>query len=367
MTFLVRVFATLIGISTVMLTCSLVVMCLVRVLQYLANMRGKTVGEMLAAMNQGFRFNQGDAASPSDEPQLSFMLDVLSYPALHEPAALIKVAARSADPKQRKGLQEQLAKSVEYLSKQDLIAIVRSMLETRTTPAPEGLADPDGDRPLPSRWSRSLPPQARKFADFVAYVEHWYMTLDALGTEQFKTKARRLTATVSCLLVVFMNLDGLQLATDIFEDSSLRASLGEQAPQVLARADYMGAKDAFSPTITERDALLRGVGETTIQANGILNEPQLGFGWQESKIVKMWCACKAGGPCPSASQRSLGVLRWLAGLTFSCLLLSLGAPFWSDRLRDLLSLRNNVQRVFTTGPNANEGRSSGSEKKKPKG
>jgi hypothetical protein len=34
------------------------------------------------------------------------------------------------------------------------------------------------------------------------------------------------------------------------------------------------------------------------------------------------------------------LVRWLAGLFFSFVMLSLGAPFWFDRLRDILNTRN---------------------------
>ena len=346
MSFILKAFSTLIGVSTVMLTCSLVVMSMVRVLQYLANSRGQTLGEMLGSLNQGFRTDGRDIAGSDDAARLAFIQDVLTYPTLQGSDRVAKMTAPNLRPDQLLKRRGEAVRAVEYLAKKDLLAIVRSMLEPMMVPAPHvprppGDTDPDDARLLPARWSVQLPPEKRTFYAFRRYVEHWYETLEGVATEQFKTKARRMTASLSCVLVVFLNLDGLQLAVDIFESPDAQQLLESRAPVILKRAESLGATTPQAPPSADRDELIAGAGETFVQMNGVLNEPSLRLGWQESKITKAWCACaEQAGPCPGIV---LGTVRWFAGLLFSCLLLALGAPFWADMLKNLLNFRNAVK------------------------
>src|SRR5688572_31651439 len=88
MTFLSQILGTVIAFATVMLAASLLVMSFVRIIQYLANQRGKTLGEMLGALLQGYRLSHRDAFSPGDDQQTNFQIDVLTAPILHMPDAL---------------------------------------------------------------------------------------------------------------------------------------------------------------------------------------------------------------------------------------------------------------------------------------
>jgi len=348
MSIILKIIGTLIGVSTVMLTCSLLVACAVRIVQYLANSRGETLGEMLGGLNRGFRAEHSEQAQSGDRAQLTFVHDILTYPALHPTQTLVRLGSASWTTEQLERRRARAASVVEYLAKEDLLAIVRAMLEpTRIDQPDDAVAlDPDDTRLLPERWSSQLRPEHRRFRDFRLYVERWYKTLEGVASEQFKTKARRITASISCLLVVFINLDGVELATDIFESPEIQTVLFNQAPSILSRAEAMGVITPDTGPPVDREELVRGTSGVFAQANGILNEPALRLGWQESKIVKAWCACHAD-PRASCQGIWLGTLRWLAGLIFSCLLLSLGAPFWADMLRRFLNFQNSVKQALS--------------------
>jgi hypothetical protein len=389
MAFLFRLFSTLLAFFTVMLTASLIVMCLVRILHYLSNTRAKTLGEMLGALNQGFRSTQGDTTQPGDLAQSNFVLDILTYPLLHSPDVAQKLVPKQNRADAITRSRERLAATVEYLAKDDLKRIVQALSREQwtapssdapvTAPAgtPERAPSAAGDmasaapatsvavatlstvsgpsasatvpRPLasgdpfiPARWVVRLTENRRHESDFLAYIDAWYQRLERGSTEQFKNKARRLTATLSCLIVVFLNMDGFRLATDIFKSAAAQDILALQASTVLQTADRLRVNEPSGGLITsDRDALLDGVPSTLNQLNGVLNEPELQLGWENSWIVKKWCACAKGEA--SCGSPFLDYVRWLAGLAFSTLLLSLGAPFWADQLRRLLNLQNSVQ------------------------
>jgi hypothetical protein len=81
-------------------------------------------------------------------------------------------------------------------------------------------------------------------------------------------------------------------------------------------------------------------------AAAFLTSDALPLGWQNSHITKKWCAyrqsCQSETPIALKSMLGQGAL-WILGLLFSCVLVSQGAPFWVNRLRELLRLKNAVQ------------------------
>jgi hypothetical protein len=335
-----------------MLTGSLIVMGLVRVLHYLGNKRGRTLGEMLGSLNLGYRLANDDHAAPGDAAQAAFVLDVLTHPTLHTPSRIeLARTKRTEEPRYVEKRRELLAQTVEYIAEADLRRIVRRLARLEIGAEVErgstGETDSD-DRGLeiPARWHEKLPPSARKLETFVAYISDWFRTAEGQTTEQFKVEARRLTAVISCILVVLFNLDGLALATNLFQGGSLRAELSRRAPDLLDMSDPILQQSNAPPA--EREELLDGVADQFSSLNSTLNHPDLGIGWQHSWIAQSFCAeC---GPKATAPQRSLwpwawDVGRWLFGLILSSITLSFGAPFWANQLRSLLNLQNSLKQA----------------------
>ncbi len=340
MSLVVRLLGMLMGFATVMLTASLVVMCIVRGLQYLANTRGKTLGEMLGSLNLGFRFSQGDSARAGDEATSSFVLDILTYPALHPRSQLGQFEPNNDSPATIREKRENLAQRIDYLPKDQLKDIVRRLAAAEAQ-APDW-AD-DDTLVLPARWFNHLSTEKRSLDAFFEYVDSWYSTVEDVSTQSFKLTSRRMTGTVSCVLVVFLNLDALQLASDLVRaDPAALDQLAVDSETVLKTSDRM--LTTTSPP-TDRDALVTGTTSTVQQLNGVLVEPSLSLGWQSSWIVKKWIDAGSGKSSWAfwAVFPYLSTVRWFAGLVVSCLLLSLGAPFWADRLKDVLNFRNALE------------------------
>ena len=146
------------------------------------------------------------------------------------------------------------------------------------------------------------------------------------------------------LAVVLLNLDAFQLASDLFGQASLAGTLAEHATGLSKLADAEPRQGPLS-----KDDL-----GDFVQINAVLNVPDLKLGWQRSAFVERYCAMRQTCALPAsltatAPREDWGSFlmygaRWLLGLLVSALLLSLGAPFWADLLRDLLVRRGGTDR-----------------------
>jgi len=337
MNLLTQIAGMVIGFVTVMLAASLVVSVLVRIVHYLADKRSKTLGEMLGALNHAFRADRGDHVFAGDTPQTTFVLDVLTYPTLHLSSDLKAFASTGRRYLDVQTQRQAVAKRVEYLSEENLIEIV-----TRLTAAEsKALADPKAGK-IPARWYGRIEPDPPTLGELISFIRAWYKTIEDVGTQSFALASRRLTAVLSCIVVVFLCLDGIQLGVDLYRaPASLTDRLAEQGGTLLQSPLQAEAIHPTGKATAERDPNLQDLESTLIQNNSVLNEPGLNLGWQNSWIVKELARVKRHRPdAPESGVLALHLFRWLIGILLSCLLVSLGAPFWADQLSALLNLRN---------------------------
>ena len=349
MTFLGNLVGTAAAFSAIMLAVSIVIMYFVRWIHYLANVRGNTLGEMVGALNVGFRIANGDSlATAGDAPQSPFVTDVLSYPALHPMAKIAMIASpgkgevTAADASRKKNAQ-----SVEYIAKDDLLEIVCRL---------SGVPYEDGALPgvkIPQRWYRTLPAEKQTLSEFVDYIKHWFETSEGVSTDEYKKKAKRLTAVLACIVVVVLNMDGFRLVSDLYGNGYARDALVARAGDILDTARRAGATDANAPLPASRDALVDKSLPDPAALASLLNQPDFELGWQHSWIAEALCVTdrKCAPDLTKVPSSALGwfvrVTGWLAGLGFSSLLLSMGAPFWAKMLQDTLSLQSAIKGVKT--------------------
>lgn len=381
MTFFMHILGTLTAFAVVMLAASLMIAMFVRVLHYFGKQRGQTLAEMLGALNIGFRREHGDTTEPADDPQTAFVLDVLSDPVLYPSSALRKPVARMPTPaKLDDDERKKVVLSVEYLDKQDLLDIVRKQAH---------------DGVLPKTWSTHLSPSVRTYESFAAYVERWFRTVEGVSSAEFRRRTHRLVGLISSIVVVLFNMDGFEIVRGLHDSPEARAELIARAPDMLRNAEEINAADdSFYEPPQDRMDLLDAPVELG-PLNAVLNEPAIGIGWHGSWIAQRYCAYK--GQCAKEARLSAlaeaakparpkpfyapvlallerfnpfcshphdealaitgfemlaDVTRWVLGLLFSCVMLSLGAPFWADRLKDLMNLTNAVQKAKTSSGSA---------------
>jgi hypothetical protein len=362
MNLMTQIASMVIGFVTVMLATSLVVSVLVRVVHYLGDKRSQTLGEMLGALNRAFRANAGDHVLSGDRPQTTFVLDVLSYPTLHLSSDLNAVTTKGTRYLDVQGQRKALASRVEYLTEENLIEIVTrlSLADSKAVEDPKDVAPKDvlpkvdriedvqtkdgktKDVALPARWFDRIEPRRATLGELTSYIRTWYKTVEDVGTQNFVLASRHLTAVLSCIVVVFLCLDGIELGVDLYRaPAALTDHLADQGSTLLHSPTQAEAIHPSGQNAAERDPDLKDLESSLIQNNSLLNEPGLNLGWQNSWLVKELARVRRNEPgAPTRGALVLDVLRWLVGLGTSCLLVSLGAPFWADQLSALLNLRN---------------------------
>jgi hypothetical protein len=329
--------------AAVMLVTSLFVSAVVQVIQGLLELRPRILGGMLVTLARNYR------ESPDDEPptrteQKAFSEAILSHPLLHTPEAL-DAAGRD---------RAKLARRLDYIDDDDLVALVK---------APGVERAPD------------VHAVVKDVIKFEAFVAQWFDTVGATASQAFKHHMRRITLAVSCAVVVAFNLDGLHLVGDLYRDQVARGVLVKQVEAIRQTASRLGEVEDRAAGVDPSARRDHTLGELLVElkkTETILDEASLGVGWQSSWIVKRWRAYE--GPDTPAAERPTRAgmigdgLLWLSGLLFSCVMLSLGAPFWATMLGQLVNLGNAVQKAKSapSGKEAEaEERKTGEAPKKP--
>ncbi|MGK3992822.1 hypothetical protein [Sorangium sp. So ce1024] len=346
---MVPLLETALAFALIMLTASLFVSAVVQVVINVGRYRSCILTHMLRSLIHGFRtFHRDpevvdpvtgrpapDALSRNEACEMRFVHEVLADPVLHARSA--KLAA-GTDP-------EQLALLVEYIDADDLITIAAGASVA---------VDAEGrERLLPGRWvscGHGGAVVTKRYAtldQFSAYVRRWFPTLEGTASQTFKQRARRLTLLVSMMVVILFNFDGFQVLARLHQNGGSRAHVVAQADTVLDAATRLGERPSpqGAPAAELTDVTLKDLGLEMQKTATILDEAKLGLGWQESWIVERFLAYR--GDSLSAPPTTLQLLRdtlfWLAGLAFSCGMLSLGAPFWVTTFSRLIQMRNEVQ------------------------
>ena len=157
---------------------------------------------------------------------------------------------------------------------------------------------------------------------FVARVHGWFdQTIDRVS-QRFTYSTRGITFACGVLVAVLLQLDTIALVDRLSVDDSLRNSLTEMAVKLQNSAAGAGGKAADSASAgslqlspENRDAI------QTLATKGLITVPRTATEWRDQ-----WKAESVGPKLP--------------GIVLSALLLSLGAPFWYNALKNLLRLRS---------------------------
>ncbi|HUY12776.1 MAG TPA: hypothetical protein VMX16_03980 [Terriglobia bacterium] len=144
-------------------------------------------------------------------------------------------------------------------------------------------------------------------SDFVAKIHSWFdQTIDRIS-DRFATSTRVLTFMAALFVAVVLQLDTVGLINRLSTNDQLRNSFVQQAMQI--EKDSSVTNQSGGEYYRKYDRLLA--------SGGLISMPQDGSDWKNQ-----W--------------------RWmkLPGILLSAMLLSLGAPFWYNTLKNLLQLRS---------------------------
>jgi hypothetical protein len=136
-------------------------------------------------------------------------------------------------------------------------------------------------------------------------AEKWYDDSMDRVSGWYKRHIQAILWVIAILVVVFLNVDTLQIATTLWKDPTTRAA-------VVARAD----------TAVQQ-------GPNSVDVGKTVRSLELPLGWK----------LKFGKGPQEIPNHTLGVIAKLIGLLLTAAALSLGAPFWFDLLSKFMRVR----------------------------
>ena len=315
-----------IGLSVVMLLVSLVVTVLTQFVTNVMNTRGRHLlrglGDLLQQIDPGLEQKTARAIAGA----------VLTHPLISE------AMGRYGTVIHREELTKLLFDFAAGAGAARLEDGARTAL--RSTLAKQGVASPeavlDNIRSVALQLEASNPELANNArqnlailseaaSPFVARVNGWFdQTIDRVS-QRFTYSTRGVTFACGVLVALLLQLDALALVDRLSVDDGLRNSLTEMAvklqnappPAAAAGGQAGGAAGMASLRLSpeNRDAI------QTLATKGLITVPRTPAEWGEE-----WKPERVGPRLP--------------GIVLSALLLSLGAPFWYNALKNLLRLRS---------------------------
>jgi hypothetical protein len=159
--------------------------------------------------------------------------------------------------------------------------------------------------------------------DFQKRYEAWFATFEAQVMAWYRQKTQLVVGGLSLVVALAMNVDTLQLVNQLATDPKVREALADQGGQ-LARQPDLAAAAASLPAASQPG--LAGAVDTVQQRSASLNASGLKLGWTDRAWHSTW-------------QSPLSAIEKLVGLLLSAFAVSMGAPFWFDLLKNLVSIR----------------------------
>jgi hypothetical protein len=145
-------------------------------------------------------------------------------------------------------------------------------------------------------------------------VERWFDATMARASGWYKRRTQLSLWVIAAVVTVAFNADAAQIASSLWKDPALRASVVAQAQKAVDDGDQSDlANGTQGKTLTTKIDRVRELG--------------LPLGWSTHKSDPRW------------PDDTVGWLAKIAGLLATVVALSLGAPFWFDLLGKVSRLR----------------------------
>ena len=195
------------------------------------------------------------------------------------------------------------------------------------------------------RHSLALMQEVRE--SLVAKVNSWFdQTIDRVSNS-FTTNARQVTVVCSVLVAFALQLDVVTLVNRLSVDPQLRQALVAQATEIANSPRSANEADATRQAGTQMDTLATMTGQSKEDLQdlvqiGVITLPgrewltNWGNGWM-CAVSASWFTTTA----PTAADPCRPKVN-LLGVILSALMLSLGAPFWYNVLKNLVNLRSAI-------------------------
>lgn len=170
---------------------------------------------------------------------------------------------------------------------------------------------------------RALAKDSTSYEQLVAQVEHWFDGSMDRCSGWFRRRARLAAFTTGLVLASLLNVDSLEIASALYSDTHLRLSV-------------MGQAEADGQVPIGRRAADKGPSVMSIP----VETGTLPLGWENSRFATR--AQWADGTWSQPAFWLGPVLMKALGLLVTALAGSLGAAFWFDALRRVISIRTGL-------------------------
>ncbi len=212
--------------------------------------------------------------------------------------------------------------------KQQLLEQVRTAFQDENSPTRKGFEEIIDRLPeLPDSVRNSLNSLAQRIQEkqqnvredlegLQLAVEDWFDTSMTRASGVYKRNARGIAILIGLVVAIAANADSLYIVDSLSKSSVLRATISENAEQLIARETEL--TPATSDRIRE-------------QVNRDLDAVPLPIGWRSNVVAQQ-----------AEMQPLLGIpyARKLIGWIISGVAISMGASFWFDLLGKVMSIKN---------------------------
>jgi hypothetical protein len=197
------------------------------------------------------------------------------------------------------------------------------------------------------------------------------------ASASFQQRARLLSVLVAIVLAFVLHVDALDLFGTLARDSNSRAAVlatQDEALKWVKRAEAELSKvqngGPTSPDAKTASEDIKAAMEKLRKAESHLRDLGVPIGWTENRIIQAgfwpwpsWDRCEApyqrptsleNGGCKDGQTKVAGIppgvptdLRVCLGLLLGGLLIGLGAPFWTDLIRNLTGVRDVSRKLLS--------------------
>jgi hypothetical protein len=304
----------LIALSVVMLVASMAVTVMVGFITHIRNTRGRAlqqgIADLLHLVNPGFandvvkKIAHAVLTHPLIRDDFDRMGTVVHREELTK--VLMELAAGNGPQRLEADVQTQLQKTLEA---HGIANPARTLENIRVLSLQLEKSNPE----LSNMARMNLAILHSAESQFVGKINGWFdQTMDRVS-HRFTLSARSITFICGLLLAVGLQLDTVGIVNRISVDEDLRQSLMKQADAIAAKA----LPDAQSPDLYR-----------SVIDQGVIALPKY-----------------------PGDFKKLADFRRLSGILVTTLLLSLGAPFWYNSLKQLLQLRSTLAQQDDTQRN----------------
>lgn len=195
------------------------------------------------------------------------------------------------------------------------------------------------------RYNLAIMQQAE--SKFVNRVHAWFDRTMDRASEKFKVQSRLWTYVIALVIAFYLQLDTVQIVNRLALDDVLRTAMVSQAQEIVKAPEVVSIASQSAPasTTAQPAATSPAPAPTAQNQPADLAKDKQAIAYAQSTLGKFGLLTMPNSPsdCIQRWKDDVANKQWISrllGVLVSTVLLSLGAPFWYNALANLLRLRS---------------------------